>query len=156
MKQKGRVCRDQGDKGGFSYGKRRGRQLIHQWWNIKEFSRKTGSFLQIQLLPSWYLGSAHSQTAGTEIRGDIRIVTGAGQPPHGKTELSYAGGGWDYGTVEIQRGPGDSKKSIDHHKTLSWSAATILWQDGRTAPAALLSTAEGPGLGIGVCSFKEE
>lgn len=31
MKQKGTLCRDQGDKGGFSYSKWRGRQLIHQW-----------------------------------------------------------------------------------------------------------------------------
>lgn len=38
--------------------------------------RKTESFLQIQLLPSWYLGSARPQMERTEIRGDIRAVTG--------------------------------------------------------------------------------
>lgn len=31
VKQKGMFCRDQGDKGGFSYGKWKGRQLIHHW-----------------------------------------------------------------------------------------------------------------------------
>lgn len=31
MKQKGMFCGDQDDKGGFSYGKWKGRQLIHQW-----------------------------------------------------------------------------------------------------------------------------
>lgn len=54
--------------------------------------RKTESFLQIQLLPSWYLGSARPPTERTEIRGDIRAC-----------HWSYAEGGWDYGTVEIQR-----------------------------------------------------
>lgn len=116
MKQKGIFFRDQGDKGCFSYGKWKGKQVIHQWWNIKEFSGKRASFLQIQLLPSWFLGSAHSPAAGTETRGDICTVTGAGQPLHGTTELSFAGGRWAHSTVEIQRGPRGSEQSIDHHK----------------------------------------
>lgn len=138
MKQKRMFCRDQGDKG-FSYAKWKGRQLIHQWWNMKESSRKTESFLQIQLSPSWHLGSAHSPSAGTE----IRVTSGLEQGSLLMGQLSWLfQGEVRLQPCEIRRGRGDSENSTDHHKRLSWSAATILWQDGRTAPAAL-STAEG-------------
>lgn len=56
-----------------------------------------------------------------------------------------------------REGWGDSVCSpINHYKIFSWSAATILQWDSRTAPSAILSAIEDPELGIRICSFPEK
>ena len=117
--------------------------------------KKTESFLQIQLFPSWYLGSASSQTEGTE--RDQRWHQGCHRSrAHGTTRLSYAGGAETTALWKSREDWGALCASIDHYKIFSWSAATILRQESRTAPSAMPSIAGGPEMGLRVCSFPEK